>query len=703
MKGLYKYGADTRTGDRHKDTEKRRQYQREYQRNYRRDRRNVNRRRPKWGGGFIAIDGEGWDGKYTILAMSGREPLVNTEGLSTLECLNYLVNHKFSRRNAFVGFALGYDFENILRDIPDDEYMLLVEDGDNSINYHDYEIKYIPRKILEIKYHTGTLDRAGKEIIRSIFIQDVFGFFQCSFIRALEKWGINVPREIREGKAERDIFREENLEQIVAYNQIELELLVELMNRLRAADADACQLIGIQPNHTPRSWYGPGARAANFLNQTDFISEHPEFTGPVYERLKAEVPEAVAAYPFAAAFYGGRIEAAAVGLIEGELYDYDINSAYPYAITRLPKWGEGDLVRVEGFDKKNRAGMYYVEWDIKEDCNFYPFPFRSRNGNVFFPRTGSGWYMSPEVAAALDVFGDAVEVYAGYVVDGTDGAGDGLTLVPESRRCFTARLMEDMAAIRLKAKAEKRSSEKVLKLIMNSCYGKLIQQVGSRKYLNFWAGSWITSTCRAMLLRAVGKDTDNEIISMMTDGILSTKKLNVELGENLGQFSVEKCTKVYQFMPGVYCIGLEGGGVIKRYRGMSKDFDAAAAGRAFYSEIPYPIKLRVFVTRRLAIHQPNRFGHLRYKFVTVEKAERFSLKSKREDAAGRGFKLREDELFKFFPAKNLRHVRDLIFGSYPYKVSEPAILAYDTAKTLEELTDDRRIGSVIESEEMFSN
>lgn len=685
-----------RTGDRHKPTEARKKDRHKPGRK----KAKSNKPRTPWKGHFVALDGEGWEGKYTLLSCSELTyDAYNPDGLSTLECLDYLADEHLSGRNAFVGYGLSYDFENILRDVPDLDYIRLLLG--EKIEFGDYTISYIPRKILEFSYIASYRNKAtGKPVRRTVFIQDVLGFFQNTFEGALKKWGIKVPAIITKGKALRGDFHKAPLEFIKEYNRTELDLLVELMEKLREAHIKACDKINIAPNHTPRTWYGPGAWASNFLNQTRYLEEHPDFTGPAFEELQELVSETVKDFPFASAFYGGRIEAAALGEYEGDLWDYDINSAYPYAIAKLPKWEPGDLVKVEGYDLDNRIGMYLVDWDLYPDPpNFCPFPFRSQGGNVFFPPRGSGWYMSCEVAAALAVFGpEKVNVICGFVLAGTQGGGDGLGTVPREKLCTTALKMDEMAIVRLASKAAGESDENALKLGMNSTYGKTIQQVGSHKYLNPFIASWITSICRSIIMRTIGNDKDKNIISIMTDGILTKAPLEVPLGKNLGQFDETKFTRLIQFMPGVYWLkNGDTGKVVSRYRGMSKNFDPQQAARVLHHPTEnLPINMRIFVTRSLALHQPNKYGNKRYLFLEVCKQEKFSLGSKR--ATSDNFRLRPGEGLRFFPPKS-PNALEAVLGSKAYELDlGPAELPYDTARTEEEMLAANRIGGILEQE-----
>ncbi len=829
-------------------------------------------KRGGWQGRFIAVDGEGWNGRYTLLACSALDyDLYSPRGLHTKACLSYLTSWQIKPEDAMVGFGLSYDFENLLRDVPDEDYIRLI--NGEEIKFHEFTLRgYIPRKFLEVQKQLNSVDKDGKPKTKTIFLQDSLGFFQSSFIKALEKFNIPLPDIIKEGKEMRGDFKVSDLPFIKKYNREELRLLVEMMDSLKQAGKEAFEAIGLKPNFGPRTWFGPGAWASNFLRQTHWKDEHPEFSGPVFETLQAEMesylglsrweanpekkelekiileieknkkniyrekksllsivegdlfkeirslggigpsvawpgeyreiprtlkrkkgrpldevadalgydarslldaignyrppekkddthfaeiaagadPEYQAltdtehtlqkawavqadfrpdldaiktidelrAFPFAAAFYGGRIEAAAVGEFRENLYDYDINSAYPFAISHLPWWEPGDLIRVEGMDPKNRIGMYFVEWSCPDGLNFYPFPYRSQTGNVFFPREGRGYYMAPEVNAAIKNFGASIKILHGYVLKDTDGAGDGRTPLPDWKLCTTAKKISLMAKVRLEAKKLKLSYEKALKLLMNSVYGKLIQQVGSHRFLNPFAASWITSTCRAIIVDTIGRDEEKNIISIMTDGILSRKKIPVVIGETLGEFEEKTFDYALQFVPGIY--QLKDTNDPKKdetkYRGMDKNFNPQEAKiilwRDYWEEKikdekgetvtkkhgTWDIKINGFVTRSLALHQPEAYNEKRYQFVEIEKQEEFSLKSKRAPGP-KGYRLYKQEEHRFFPPKNVNPM-ELAFkgGSKPYKLDLPAEKDYGEAKTHEELTSEESLHSLLQND-----
>ncbi len=682
-----------------------------------------------WNGNFISVDGEGWDGKFCLLACSAHTyDLYNPDGLPTRACLRYLTDWGVKGGDALVGFGLSYDFENILRDVPDEDYKKMM--NNEAIQFGEFTLKYIPRKILEIKRDLDRLDDKGKPRFKTVFLQDTMGYFQTSFEKALQKFEIAIPPIITEGKAMRGDFNKAPLSFIKAYNREELRLHVEMMEIIRISGKEAFEAIGLEAQATPRTWFGPGAWASSFLKQTDWLGEHPEFRGPVVEQLKQEMKAYVSgekedpqrlddllAHPFAAAFFGGRIESAAVGEFLGPSYDYDVNSAYPFALANFPKWSPDDLRGVEGLDKLDRIGMYYIEWNCPAGAGFYPFPYRAQTGNVFYPPRGKGWYMSPEVYAALEVWGpECITVKQGYVLEDTDGCGDGLHKLPAEKLCTTAIKMDLMAVIRLKAKAEGGVMEKALKLCMNSCYGKTVQQVGSHKYLNLFAASWITGTCRAIIARTIGKDLDNSTISIMTDGILTRKPLPVNLGKALGEFELTEFDQVIQFMPGVYFLKNSTTGKIEsKFRGMDRGFNPEEAKSILWEKFweekikgpdgkaailkhgAYPVNINIFVTRNLALHMPNKFDEHRYEFFPVLKLEEFSLRSKRSPGK-KGFRLMKKEQHKFFPPKYANALELMVGGSKPYVLDFPSEDEYDEAEDTEELMAESRMATLMENE-----
>jgi hypothetical protein len=118
---------------------------------------------------------------------------------------------------------------------------------------------------------------------------------------------------------------------------------------------------------------------------------------------------------------------------------------------------------------------------------------------------------------------------------------------------------------RKRLKAAGNGAQKVLKLLINSLYGKTAQSIGWRLVKKngewvaerppfqsyIWAGL-ITSGCRAMALdMALRKGAD--VVSFATDGIISRTKIDeVEDSSELGDWEVTEYRNVYLFQSGIY-------------------------------------------------------------------------------------------------------------------------------------------------------
>src|SRR4029077_1346443 len=103
-----------------------------------------------------------------------------------------------------------------------------------------------------------------------------------------------------------------------SYCRREVILLAELMEKFRE--------VAIDTDMVPVNWRGPGAIAAALYHR------HKE---PKRMELEVKRPKRLQAMA-AAAYYGGRFEVTQIGKVAGPVYEYDINSAYPAAMLKLP-------------------------------------------------------------------------------------------------------------------------------------------------------------------------------------------------------------------------------------------------------------------------------------------------------------------------------------------------------------------------------
>jgi hypothetical protein len=123
------------------------------------------------------------------------------------------------------------------------------------------------------------------------------------------------------------------------------------------------------------------------------------------------------------AFVSGRIELTKQGYaFDQKLFVYDIASAYPAGLAKLPSMKDGTWEHGEGWLNLSKfsdndhsiLSMFLVEWKFDRiDVNglpvpFYPFPYRvKKKGQIIFPRQGKSWIMRDEISAGIAWFRNA--------------------------------------------------------------------------------------------------------------------------------------------------------------------------------------------------------------------------------------------------------------------------------------------------------
>jgi hypothetical protein len=85
-----------------------------------------------------------------------------------------------------------------------------------------------------------------------------------------------------------------------------------------------------------------------------------------------------------ACFYGGRFEMFYKGFV-GKGYEYDINSAYPYALTTIPDLAQGKWIDSKEIHLDAKLGFFHIRAQVNSNVRVSPFPFRQRNNRIFFP------------------------------------------------------------------------------------------------------------------------------------------------------------------------------------------------------------------------------------------------------------------------------------------------------------------------------
>lgn len=514
----------------------------------------------KWDNGpFIALDGEGESygeietftvastGKqyqarphrYTLLAASTGESLYNGgERLDTWACLDFLLSLSDSYpQGIFIIFAGSYDINHMLMFGFAREALTAIAAGGRCRFEHngvDYEIEYRPRKSLTLRRGLSwKRDNKGKwhpSWASRMTIWDVFGFFQENFLGVMKKWLGENHRHyqlIKKMKLLRGNFEHVPQTEINAYNRAELECLVEIMDKVR----DAVNGLDLKCSR----WDGAGAIAAALMKK----HEIKEFKAETPERLIDAVRTAYA---------GGRIEVCKIGHHAATVYDYDINSAYPYVMAGIPCLAHGRWVTGTG-EPPPGFTLVHCSYKFQEGLPFYPLFYRTSHMQIYFPSRGEGIYWYPEYEAARACPGViTVHKWWQWQPSCNHKPFHWIEHYYKTRQQWTKNPLEEW----------QKGGEKIIKLGLNSLYGKSAQQLGGRKdkppayHQLEWAG-YITSSTRARLYTAGMLDMDS-VIGFATDGIFTVKPLPLQHSEQkvMGEWDVKEFDGLTLAMAGVY-------------------------------------------------------------------------------------------------------------------------------------------------------
>jgi hypothetical protein len=484
---------------------------------------------------FVGVDGEGGnvpDEQMTLfgpskvrheymLLRAGDKVLETGKPLTWYECFDFLAG--LPQPAQYVAYFFDYDVTMMIRQLTPERLRRLLrrdrprmKNGDLlPLDVGPFQIDYLPGKEFKVRKGDGPWT----------VVQDVGSFYQSSFLSSLDKWEIGTPEErqqVREGKAQRSEFGEMT-DDIRFYNALEVRLLERLMGAFR----DVCKQLG----YLPSRWEGPGllATAAFRKHQIPRTRELPVVGNGELMRFARS------------AYYGGRFEIGACGPTP-PADQWDINSAYPHFIRQLPCLVHGEWRKLMPEPCQPWSDLYVSKISFRsiEDAHYYGFPVRDKAGAIRFPASGIGWYWSPEIKSVASGGKQSIQFHETWQYY-------------QACDCQPFRFVEGLYNAR--RRLGKDAIGFVLKLVLNSFYGKMAQSVGTPAYANpIWAGL-IPAYTRAALhdvIRSVADDRD--VYMLATDGVFCRSgtvdlPVSVELG---GWSKTEHPAGMFLIQPGIY-------------------------------------------------------------------------------------------------------------------------------------------------------
>lgn len=497
---------------------------------------------------FVAFDTEGYGEDETgrqvlrLLRVGAEELWQDDKPLKTKTCLDFLCRHLPHKDCGIgVGYAIGYDVAMILRDMPTHRKKKFMGDvkrarpGTGHL-IGNFMVWWVPNNFFRVaRAHFSQEEGrwiATPDTHRTIY--DVFGFFNSSFLAAIEGQGVGAAHweAIEAGKADRG---KRPIDQAARdYCGLECDLLAELMERFRAR----CIEWGVRP----RTWSGAGKLAA-------WLHDHH---GTVEGRnLAALLPAgcgidpALLAYADAA-YYGGRMETFRVGRVPGPVYERDQRSAYPAAMTRLPcllhgAWEAVDQAWLESapadalFVATVRFRHDYAQADDGR-IHIGGLPVRRQDGRVYWPVIGGGTYWSAEIRAAVAGLGARVAYGHGWAY---------------RRECDCQPFAWVERHYAHRQSLDERAGYPI-KIAINALTGKFSQRHGTARWRNPIYAGLVTAMVRADLIE-LASQRPGQVVMLATDAVFTTVPLEANEGEGLGMWrSSTHAEGIFVMQPGLY-------------------------------------------------------------------------------------------------------------------------------------------------------
>lgn len=443
-----------------------------------------------------ALDTETWQGNIFLIADSDGKFL---DSITPESVINFLFHKKYQGSWNFF-YNLGYDAEVILK-LLKNELFSYKKNRKLCFKFNDFTLEYIPNKCLKIrKRHHSTV------------FYDIAQFYNGKTLATAYRENIGkLDDDFLEIKGKRDSFPpsyyNHNKNKVKNYCINDCKLTKELSEKW-------IKLFRKAFGFYPLKWYSSG-----YLAERVLINHGVAF--PTFDSISYEIQKM--AYR---SYVGGRFEMLKRGFI-GTTHLYDINSAYPDAIRKIPDLSKGKWIRSKSIHPDSKMGFFRILANIPDSEYIPPFPFRIKN-NIIFP---SGKFETYVTLEELKVCKDP-KFYKIL---------DSYQFVSKSKTYPYKKFIEEMYQKRLELKKKDDPMQLPIKIILNSIYGKTGQKINRiiGNLFNPVIFAFITGYARARLYRFVfDHGIERQVVAFATDSICCTKKLDVD-SDKLGEFSFD--------------------------------------------------------------------------------------------------------------------------------------------------------------------
>lgn len=458
----------------------------------------------------FALDTETYEGNIFLIADSEGRFL---DKITPENVIKFLFHKKYQNVWNFF-YNLGYDAEVILK-LLDERLKEYTKTRNLIFQFDGYKITYIPDKLLRItKGH------------HSVSFYDIAQFYHATLQTAYESNIRKLPNWYKEMKKKRAHFSKSyylhNRKKVRSYCIYDCKLTKELSE------------YWIEQFHNAFGFYVSKWISSGYCAEKVLINNRIEI--PRFDVIPYDIQKMA----WSVVDHGGRFEITKRGFI-GKAYLYDINSAYPYALTKIPDLTKGKWIKRKSIHDKAELGFFRIIAGIPDEKFIAPFPFK-KNTRIFFP-TGK----FETIVTLHELL--ACEDSSFYKIL------DSYQFIPESNHYPYKEFIENLYQKRLKLKQENNPLQKPIKIILNSIYGKTGQKINAMmgNLFNPVIFTSITGITRASLYKFIIENKiEKETVAFATDSVMTSKKLDVD-STKLGGFSFEKeASDCYLLQNGYY-------------------------------------------------------------------------------------------------------------------------------------------------------
>lgn len=450
----------------------------------------------------IAVDTETENGDIFLIADSDGNYL---DDIALENILKYLL----SMEGKWIFFYnLSYDAECILKLLPKEILMQYKYRHVLKFKYRNYKIHYFNGKKLSIS--------KGKH---SVSCYDIAQYYDkkplsVAYAESIKK---ELNSEYLRLKVKRVLFSKfyysRHKKQIQNYCIEDCRLTKELADNW----IDTFERVfGFYPNN----WISAGYLAEKVLINNNISI-------PLFNEIPYLVQEIARS-----SFYGGRFELIKRGFI-GECYLYDINSAYPHALTTLYEIRDGRWFESTKIHPRAKIGFFFIEANISNQVKIAPFPFVKKNRTICYP---SGKFRTFVTLDELLMVKDDPEISYDII--------DSWQFIPKKNCAYPFKgFIEEQYYKRLELKQQNNPLEKAIKIVLNSIYGKMAQRTNNviGNLFNPVIASYITGFTRTQLYKFTKENNlDNHVVAYATDSIACQKKITGLDSMRLGEMKLDK-------------------------------------------------------------------------------------------------------------------------------------------------------------------